>query len=113
MPLFAGSQGFFSQNDTFSGTGNGATIDCSTSPCSNFSLLVNPTGAVTSWTVVLEGSIDGSHFTTILSQTSVIGAGITVFSGSTTSPSFYFRARCSSLILGLGTNIVSTILGTS
>ena len=111
MAVYSPDGEYAVQTTTFTATGSGTTIDVSDDPLSKFSLTVVPTGAVVSWTVVLEGSINGSNFTTILSQTNVIGSGITVFSGNSLSPCLYFRVRCSALVLGLGTNIVATILG--
>lgn len=99
------------QVDTFTGTGTGTTIDVSKSPVNSFTISATPTGAVVSWTVVLEGSIDGVNFTTILTHTNLVGANISVFSGSTLYPSLYFRTRCTALVLGLGTNIIVTTLG--
>lgn len=98
-------------SDTFVTTGNGVTLDCSTNPLQSFSLVVNKTGTVSAWDVRLEGSLDGSNFTQILQSTNVTGTGVTVFTGTSNSPCLYVRARCAGLTLGMGTNIISTILG--
>lgn len=102
---------FVKRTDTFTGTGNGTTVDVSTTPMRVFSMSVKATGAIVSWTVKLEGSLDGENFTEILSHTNVIGNNVCLFTGSSMFPCLYFRARCSAISLGLGTNITSTILG--
>lgn len=104
------SEGIFKQSDTFATAGSGVIIT-TPSPVKSFSLSVKPTGVVVSWTVVLEGSLDGENFTTILSHTNLVGANVCLFSGSNLFPCLYFRARCTALVLGLGTNIITTILG--
>lgn len=101
-----------SRSDTFTGTGNGTTVDVSAQGMKDFSLQVKQTGTVTSWTVVLEGSLDGTNFQQILSHSKateldggVIGLPV---SGS---PYLYFRSRCSAISLGGGTNVIATIVG--
>lgn len=111
MGLSIGKNLFKKQSDTFVSTGNGVTVDASTYSLSNFTLFVIATGAVSVWTVVLEGSVDGINFTTIAIHTNLIGSSVAVFPGVNITPCLYFRARCSSLTLGLGTNITSIILG--
>lgn len=100
------------RSDTFTTTSNGTTVDASSLGCRVFSLSVVPTGAVTSWDVRLEGSIDNSNFTTILQHTNVVpGSGVLVWSGVTLYPTLYFRSRCAGIVLGAGTNVVATIAG--
>lgn len=99
------------RSDTFTGTGNGVTVDASAVGFKHFALQVTETGTVTSWTVVLEGSIDGTTFTTILSHTKAgDGSGVTVWDPRAV-PCLYFRARCTALTLGAGTDVVARILG--
>lgn len=97
--------------DTYTSTGIGTTADVSTVPLSNFTLLVTTTGTVTSWIVILEGSIDGINFSTMATHTNLVGANISVFPGVNKSPCLYFRTRCTALLLGLGINITATVLG--
>lgn len=103
---------FSNRSDTFTAIGNGVTIDVSTKPVNSFSIEVKGTGgAATVWNVVLEGSLNNSDFTTILTHTSATGDGVILFSGSALSPVLFFRSRVVSLTLGVATNIVVTILG--
>lgn len=110
MGLSQGASSFKKQIDTFTTTGNGVLVDISTNPFSNFSLSVIPTGPVVTWIVILEGSLDGINFTTITTHTNNLGA-VTMFPGVNITPCLYFRTRCSALALGLGTNIIATVLG--
>lgn len=98
--------------DTFTTTSNGTTLDAHLAPVKSFAIGVVATGAVTSWTVVLECSLDNSNFTAILTHTNTTpGTGQTVFSGTSLLPCLYFRSRTSAITLGAGTNLVVTILG--
>lgn len=100
-----------SRSDTFTGTGNGTAVDVSTRPNKYFALQVTETGTVTSWTVVLEGSLDGTTYSTIMSHTRAgNGSGSTLWN-PTAVPCRFFRSRCSALTLGAGTNVVARILG--
>lgn len=106
-----------SRADTYTGTGNGTTVDMSTRPCRRFSLQVKGTGAAaTAWNVLLEGSLDGTNFTTILQHSSAnpLGAnadGAVVWTDAG-APFLYFRSRsAATLTLGSATNIVATIAG--
>lgn len=77
-----------------------------------FSLTVQPTGAVTSWTVVLQYSLDNVTWTTFLTHTNVTGAGVPVFSADAIPrPVFYLRSQATALVLGAGTNVIARILG--
>lgn len=99
------------RGDTFAATGNGATVDATAAPVKSFALQVTATGAVTSWTVVLETSLDGTTFTVALTHTNVTGSGVTVVTGAALTPSLYWRVRCSAIVLGGGTNVVAAALG--
>lgn len=103
---------FKTQIDTFTSTGIGTIVDVTDNPISQFTLLVRATGAVSAWNVILEGSLDGTNFSYITTHTQIMGTGATVFPGTNSSPCLYFRTRCTILTLGLGTNIIVTILGT-
>ena len=96
----------------FTGTANGATVDATADPVTQFTVQVVGTGAGASvWDVRLEGSLDGTNFTTILSHTNATGDKVVLWSGLTLYPSRYFRSRVAGLTLGGATNIVVTILG--
>jgi len=74
-----------------------------------FSLQVVATGAVTSWTVVLELSIDGTNYTTVLTHTNADVAAVKFL--TTPAPALYMRARCVAIVLGAGTNVVAKFIG--
>lgn len=107
----AGGSTFGTRSDTFTATGSGTTVDSHLAPVKYFSLSVAETGTVTSWTVVLECSLDDTTFTTVLTHTNTSGNGATVFGGTTAFPCLYFRSRASAITLGAGTNVIATILG--
>ena len=104
---------YANRSDTFTTTGNGTTVDASTRPMRSFGIQVTGTGATaTAWTVVVEGSLDNTTFTTILTHVNGTNAnGATVWSSAVNTPCLYFRARCSALTLGSATNVVAVILG--
>lgn len=109
------SEYFASRSDTYTGAGNGTSVDASTKPCKNFSLQVKGTGAApTAWNVVVEGSLNNTQFTTILEHSNA-GEFRSAADGETVSfnggPFFYFRSRCVSITLGSATNVVATIVG--
>lgn len=96
-------------SETFTTASTGTIIDVSDTPYSNFGIQVSKTGDVTSWNVVLEGSLDGTNFTTILTHTDLIQTNIILW-GSTPTIATHYRIRCTSLVLGSGTNIIATVL---
>lgn len=103
------------RQDTFTATGNGVTLDRAGYPGARFALQVTGTltqVGTTVWTVILEGSLDGVTFTTILTHTYPATAdGATVWqSAGVQTPCRYMRTRCSALTLGTATNIISNIL---
>lgn len=106
---------FFTRSDTYTGTANGTTIDCSLNPCQYFSLQVKGTGgAATTWDVRIEGSLDGTNFdqnaaSIMVNNTQADGDGAIKYGFD--KPVLYFRSRCAGLVLGAATNIVATILG--
>lgn len=103
---------FSTRADTFTTATNGTTLDAHLAPVKYFTLQVVATGAVTSWTVVLEGSLDNVNFTTILTHTNLVpGTPSAMFGGTTATPILYFRSRVSAITLGGGTNVIATILG--
>lgn len=106
---------FATRADTFTASGNGTSVDVSGRPCSQFALQVKGgTGAPTAWDVVLEGSLNGTNYTTILrhGNANPNGAnadGAVVYAAA--APFLHFRARCVSVTPGPATNIVATIVG--
>lgn len=108
---FTDTAPFSTRTDTFTTTTSGTVLSVLTTPTSRYSIQCTQTGSITSWTAVLEGSLDNVGFTTILTHTNVIGTGVSVFSLTNVNPALYFRTRVVAIILGAGTNIVCTILG--
>lgn len=91
-------------------TGTGEIFDLSFQPLRLFSLQASvPSGIPISWTVILEGSINGSQFDTILTSTNVVGLSVLQIS----SPVLvrFVRARVTSLILGTSPSLTVDILG--
>lgn len=109
---FAGMINMFNnRNDTFTSQTSGTTIDASFNPPKFYAMSVAQTGTVTAWDVRLEGSLDNVTFTQILQHTNATGTGVTVWTAAgAVQPVLYFRARCAGLTLGLGTNVIVTIL---
>lgn len=100
---------FSTRTETFTTNTTGTTVDVSTGPLRDFTVQCTATGSVTSWTIVLEGSLNNSNFTTIATHTNVIGTGVLVFASD--SPVLYYRLNCTALVLGAGTNVVAKALG--
>lgn len=96
------------RTETFTTASNGTTQNIAAQGMAKFSLQVTKTGSVTSWTVVLEYSLDGTTFTTALTHTDVSpGNGLTQPCGAAMYPALYWRLRCSAITLGAGTNVVA------
>jgi hypothetical protein len=100
------------RSDTFTVAANGTAVDVSEVPCNLFAIQVKGTTATpTAWSVVLEGSLNGTQYTTILTHTSTEhsdGATIWKLDGP---PIKYFRSRLVSITLGSATNVIATIIG--
>ncbi|CAK0741517.1 hypothetical protein CCP1ISM_130011 [Azospirillaceae bacterium] len=111
MGISLGMPNFVNQIDVYTTVTVGTTVDISTFPLKNFTFSVTPNGSVNSWSVIVEGSLDGINFTTIGSYSNPTGTGITVFPGVNIAPCFFFRSRCTSIDLGSGTSITVTVLG--
>lgn len=108
---------FSSGSDTFTGATSGVALNRTAlyAVC-RFALSVKGTNTqvgTTTWTVVLEGSLDGVTYTTLLTHAYPATAdGATVFpAAGILTPCLYFRSRCTALTLGTATNIIATILG--
>lgn len=92
-------------SSTFTTTASGSS-QTTGFPVAKFGLQVTKTGAITSWTVNLEGSINGSGWTTLVSHTNAApGDTLTTFTAD--KPVLYWRITCSALVLGGGTNIIA------
>ena len=90
------------------------TVDVRDYRVKSFAIQVKGTGGVAAvWDVRLEGSLDGTNFTTILTHTNATPDGTVLYSGSVLSPSNYFRSRVAGLTVAPATDIVVTVLGTS
>lgn len=109
------AKSFATRSDTFTAAGNGTQVDVSARPCSQFALQVKGTGATpTAWNVVLEGSLNGTNYTTIVEHSNAGTFGATSDGGvvqTVAAPYLYFRARCVSITLGSATNMIATIVG--
>lgn len=103
-------QPFVTQADTFTATGVGTTIDRGVMPPAHFAIQVKGTGAApTSWSVNLEGSLDGTNWTTLITHSATDGS--TQWSAAATPrPVTHFRSNCTALTLGTATNIVVRVL---
>lgn len=90
----------------------GATQDASTISIGRFSLQVKEQGGTaTSWTVDLEGSLDGENWTALISHSRLTsGDGKTVFLGDQEKLVFYWRANVTNLSLGTATGIKVDVL---
>ncbi len=100
-----------SRSDTYTAAANGSTLTVLTNPPKYFAIQCKGTAAgATAWSIVLEGSLDGTNFTTIATHATADLDG-TVKNVSAAFPVLYFRSRCASITLGGATNIVTTILG--
>lgn len=108
LPVTPGAS---TRTDTSTGTGAGTAVDVTLSPMKNFALQVTGTGAITSWTVNLEGSLDGTTYTVIMAHSKAAnGDGATIWN-PTSIPCRYFRSNVSALVVGPGTNVIARILG--
>lgn len=97
--------------DTFTVAANGTIVDARSTPVKYFSVQVKGTGAAaTAWSVVVEGSLNGVQFTTLLTHGTADGDGATK-PLSVATPCSYFRARLVSVTLGSATDVKASVLG--
>ena len=96
---------------TFTVAGNGTAQLNIGKPKTKFTLKVIGTGATpTAWSVVLEGSLDDTDYTTILTHASGAETNAELkYSGASNFAVSYFRSRVVSLTLGSATDIVVSI----
>jgi len=98
--------------EIYTGTGPGITQDVSSFPHKYFTIQVVGTGAAaTTWTVAIEGSLDGVNFSEIANHTNADGDGAVVWAGANIAASAYFRTNVTALTLGAATNITVYALG--
>ncbi len=76
-----------------------------------FSLQVVASGAVTSWTVVLEGAVAGGTFGVIATHTNVTPGNGGIIVPTTPVPVSSFRLRCTAIVLGGGTGVTAFAIG--
>lgn len=106
--------GYGSQSDTYAATGTGAVLSATARPLKSFALAVKGTGAApTSFTVLLQGSLDGTNWTTILTASNITpGDGQVQWAAAgIATPAIYFRTNTTALVLGSATDIVVRLLG--
>lgn len=104
-------QTFQRQRDVFTVQAEGR-LTKSEWPLTDFALQVAETGTVTSWTVILKGSLDGINFDTIVTHTKAAnGSGHIIWPSGIRYPCFYVKAECTAIALGAGTGIISTWVG--
>jgi hypothetical protein len=111
-PIGARGSQVATRSDTYTTTGTGQIVS-NILGFSRYALQVQVTGAgivPTSWSVFLEGSLDGVNFSTIFTSTDAIKQGV-IWGGAIDAPALYIRSNCAALVLGSATNIVATILG--
>lgn len=104
----------YRHSDTYTIAATGETVDATPSGFRSFGIQVKGTGAAaTAWSIVLEVSLDGTNFATLLEHDSSAGDsdGGIVWSGAADSPSLYFRSRLISVTLGSASSIRVTIAG--
>jgi hypothetical protein len=100
------------RSDTYTSATSGTAITLDAQTTGSFGLQVKQTGTVTSWTVLLEISLDGTNYVEILRHTKVDdGDGAYSGTGTTKFPALYCRSRCEAVTLGAGTNAIATIIG--
>lgn len=88
----------------------GQLVSVPSAPLKSFSLQVVSTA--TAWSVIIQGSLNGNDYDTILTHTKVTApSGSIIFSGTSLHPSKFVRAKLVSVTLGGATNVVVDWLG--
>jgi len=99
------------QRDTYTDVGTGTAIEVG-GAVQNFSLQVaGDKVAATSWSVNLEGSLDGVNFEPLLTHTETHGDGRVIFNGNQVYPVMFIRSKVTALTLGSATRLMVYILG--
>ncbi len=100
-----------SRSDTYTVEGNGTAVNVSTHSRQYFAIqVVCSTTTALAWDIVLEGSLNGTNYDTILEHTQANGDAKIIWLNEA-APCLYFRSRCKSLMLGDSTGVVATIMG--
>lgn len=95
--------------DTFAAAGNGATQAVTPGLYKYFSFQVVPNGAVTSWDIRFEVSLDGgTSWGQLLAITNVDGT--VVKTPITATPVTAFRTRCAGIVLGAGVSVTAFVV---
>ena len=102
---------FILTSDTYTSAVPGTTTNTSTKPKSTFTINSIKTGAVTSYTINLEGSMDGTNWFTIGTVTGISAATQTDFVSNHTV--LYYRINCAAFVLCGGTNVIVQVLAIS
>jgi hypothetical protein len=109
---FGGAGGSYpapsTRSDTYTTNVAGTTVAATSNGVKHFGLQVTKNGAVTAWQVVLEGSIDGTTFTTLMTHTEADGDGAVIWTPQAV-PALRFRSRCVSRTGG--TDVTAAIVG--
>jgi hypothetical protein len=94
------------------GTGPSAVVDISDSPMVTWTLQVAGVAVpATSWSIALEGSVDGVNFSEILKHTTLTGDKENLFSGTTLFLAKYYRINVLALTLGAATSVSVNVIG--
>jgi len=93
----------------FTTTGTSEEIDCTERPISQFSIQATSSGSPTLWTAILEGSINGSNWDSMITNTNVIG--LNIIQVTPIGPVRYFRVRVTSLTLLSAPSININVFG--
>lgn len=111
--LLGGAAMNLSRTDTKTTATAGTTISVGSLSIAKFGLQVTSAGGTATWNVVLEGCLDNTTFTTILTHSNTgeyaAANGATVWATSITSPVLYFRSRV--VALGAASTLTILIIG--
>jgi hypothetical protein len=108
---FSISSPFGFKVNSFTAPGSGETVSIA-SGVKSYSIMVKGVAVeANNWNVVLEGSLNGVDFTTILIHKKSTGNGVLLATETVLIPSLFFRSRVTALNLGAATSINVTILG--
>jgi hypothetical protein len=100
------------RSDSYTSTTTGAEVDCSSIPVSQLGMQVKGTGAApTSWTIVLEVSLDGTNYSVVATHTNITHADGSVLFVPLPAPVKKFRSRCTAISLGGASAIAVAIIG--
>lgn len=101
-----------SRSDAYTGTANGTTVTTNLVPVNRFAMqVVGVGGTPTAWVATLEGSLDGTNFTTIGVHSNTTDLINKMRWFSTPTAVKYFRSRMSGLTLSGATNATVYIVG--